>query len=293
MLGFEFDFARYVAERKGEVQRRARDGSAYAYSGERRVRRALASTRPVTMAIEATTRLWKSRARKELLDRSTKATDQNYPAIDRAAKAAGKSLGLTVPAVYVTDNEFPQASATLGTDEDPVIVVRKDVTESLDDKQLIAAIGYELGHVQNNQVILTTALFYLRHEAMFFVRWIVQPAVIALSSWSRRADITCDRASLIASRDLDATLAALVFSTMGDTGDESPREVLARLGETKRGVSKLADWFRDHPHLDKRARSVEMFADTGLYKKLTGVQGGGMSGEELDNKVTELLRVFA
>ncbi len=182
MVGFDFDFVRYVNYKKGQVEQRERDGAAYAYIGERKIRRALTSTRPVIIAIEATTRLWKSKARRELLGRASVASDAGNRGLYKAAQVAGESLGVEVPGLYVAD-DFPATAATLGTDEDTVIVVSRRAIDRMNERELVALIGHELGHVQNNHVIYSTALFYLRHEALFFVRWVVQPAIMALKGW--------------------------------------------------------------------------------------------------------------
>ncbi len=313
MVGIDFDFVRYVNYRKGQVEQRERDGAAYAYSGERKLRRALTSARPVLIAIEATTRLWKSKARRELLARSTVASDAHYTPLYRAARAAGESLGLVVPSVYVAEGDFPDASATLGTDEDTVVVIGRHAVERLTEPELAALVGHELGHVQNNHVAYSTALFYLRHEAMFFVRWIVQPAIMALKGWSRRAEITCDRAALIAVRDLDLALAAMVKVELdGDAGpaddvagEADPgssdkergmdvRAHLADLAAARGAVGRATDIFRAHPFLPKRARALEVFAQSLLYHKLTGqADAGGMSSDEVDAVVGELMSVFS
>jgi Zn-dependent protease with chaperone function len=319
ILGLDFDFPRYVAMRKGQVEQRARDGAAYSYSGERKLRRALTSTRPVTLAIEATTRLWKSRARRDLLARSEKASDRTHPRLHAAARAAGASLGLEVPAVIVPTEDFPESSATLGTEEDPIVVVSRSLMDQLDDRELVALVGHELGHVQNNHVLYATCHFYLRHEAFVFVRWIVQPAVMALSSWSRRAEVTCDRAALIAVRDLDVALAQMV--KCAGAGGEVPeiRDVRAHLAElagARRGVAAVTDLFRSYPHLVKRTRALEVFAESALYRKLTGnpeasaagaatagaatagaatagaATAGGLSADEVDQRVSEIVKVF-
>jgi hypothetical protein len=39
---------------------------------------------------------------------------------------------------------------------------------------------------------------------------------MTLQAWSRRAEVTCDRASLLAVRDLDKTLGALVKLELGE-----------------------------------------------------------------------------
>jgi len=295
VISIEFDFPRYIAQRRGEVEQRARDGAAYAFGGERKLRRALVSAKPVAIAIEATTRLWKSKARRDLLARSEKASDKTHSRVYQAALAAGRSLGVEPPAVVVAEGDFPVRSATLGTDEEPIIVVAREATERLDQRELVALLGHELGHVQNNQVFFATALFYLRHEAFFFVRWIVQPAVLALSSWSRRAEITCDRAALIAVRDLDVALSSMVKVALGEAAPEGgdARAALAELAEARRGVAVVADLFRGHPHLVKRARALEVFAGSALYQRLTGQpEAGGMSADEVDAKVSEIVKVL-
>lgn len=293
MISIDFDFPRYIAQRKGEVEQRARDGAAYAFGGERKLRRALVSARPVAIAIEATTRLWKSKARRELLARSQKASDKTYSKLYDAVRAAGRSLGVEPPAVVVPEGDFPARAATLGTDEEPVIVVSRAVADRLDQRELVALLGHELGHVQNNQVFFGTALFYLKHEAFFFVRWIVQPAVLALSSWSRRAEITCDRAALIAVRDLDVALASMVKVELED-GAIDARAALAELAEARRRVGVVLDLFRGHPHLVKRAKALEVFAESSLYKRLVGKEEeGGLSADEVDAKVSEIVKVLS
>ena len=49
-VGVDFDFARYVASRRSQVEARALEGAAYAYAGERKVRR----TRPRKTAVTRT-----------------------------------------------------------------------------------------------------------------------------------------------------------------------------------------------------------------------------------------------
>ena len=298
MVGIDFDFVRYVGYRKGQVEQRERDGAAYAYSGERKLRRALTSAKPVVIAIEATSRLWKSKARRELLDRSKVASDAHCAPVYRAARAAAESLGLDVPGVYVAD-DFPVASATLGTDDDTVVVISRRAAERLDERELVALVGHELGHVQNNHVLYATALFYLRHEAFFFVRWTVQPAIMALNGWARRAEVTCDRAALIAVRDLDTTLAAMVKVELdgeaGEAGDElDARAHLAELASSRGAVGRATEMFRAHPFLPKRARALDVFAQSLLYHKLTGqADAGGLAADEVDTQVAAIMSVFA
>src|ERR1044072_4482634 len=91
-VGVDFDFVKWIAIRRGTLEQQAREGAIYAFGGERKFRRTLTIARPVTMALEATTRLWRDVARTELLGTAVKVTDQQYPRVWHAAKLAGAAL---------------------------------------------------------------------------------------------------------------------------------------------------------------------------------------------------------
>src|SRR6478672_10443132 len=213
-VGVDFDFQRWIAARRGAMEQQAREGAAYAFVGERKFRRTLMLARPVTMAIEATTRLWRDVARTELLGTAVKVSDQQFPRVYEAARVAGAALHVKPPPVFAAPGSSIKVKV-LGTEDAPHLIVNLELAESLDDAELVAAIGHELGHVQNGHILYATALHYLSNSAAFFVRWIIQPAIMTLQAWSRRAEITCDRASLLALRDVDRTLAAMVKLDLG------------------------------------------------------------------------------
>jgi Zn-dependent protease with chaperone function len=118
---------------------------------------------------------------------------------------------------------------------------------------------------------------------------------MALQAWSRRAEITCDRAALLATRDLDVTLAAMVKIELGIEAGASFRldEYLRDLPDTKKGVGRYAELFRSHPYLPKRVQALKLFADGAYYASLTGGDPAGKtSTEDVDQQVADLLKVF-
>ena len=292
--GIDFDFTRWLAARRGSMEQQEREGAAYAFVNERKFRRTLMIARPVTMALEATTRLWRDVARSELLGTAVKVTDQQYPRVYEAAKAAGAALRVRVPPVFAAPSSSIKVKV-LGTEDAPHLIVNLDLAEKLDDTELIAAIAHELGHVQNGHILYATALHYLTNQAVFFVRWVIQPAIMTLQAWSRRAEVTCDRAALLAVKDLDKTLAAMVKLELGlEKGSAfNAQEYLKSIPDVKKGIGRFAEMFRSHPYVPKRVQALKLFADSALYASITGQDPAGKpSLPDIDKQVGDLISVF-
>jgi Zn-dependent protease with chaperone function len=276
------------------MEQSAREGAVYAFAGERKFRRTLAMARPVTMAAEATTRLWRDVARTELLGTAVKVSDHQYPRVYEAAKAAGAALRVRVPVVFAAPSDSIKVKV-LGTEDAPHLIVNLDLAEKLDDTELVAAIGHELGHVQNGHILYATALHYLTHSAAFFVRWVIQPAIMTLQAWSRRAEVTCDRAALLAVRDLDKTLGSLVKLELGldKASAFNADEYLKALPDVKKGIGRYAEIFRSHPYVPKRVQALRLFAGSALYASITGQDPAGKpSLPDIDKQVSDLISVF-
>ena len=293
-VGVDFDFAKWIAARRGQLEQQQREGTAYAFSGERKFRRTLMIARPVTMALEATTRLWRDVARTELLGTAVKVSDQQYPRVWEAAKVAGAALRVKPPAIFAAPAGNLKVKV-LGTEDAPHLIVNLELAEKLDDTELVAAIGHELGYVQNGFILYSTALHYLTNQAMFFVRWVIQPAIMTLQAWSRRAEVTGDRASLLCVKDLDKTLAALVKLELGlDKGSAfNAQEYLRSTPDAKKGIGRFAEMFRSHPYVPKRVQALKLFADSQLYASIVGDDPQGKpSLPDIDKQVADLISVF-
>jgi len=293
-VGVDFDFVRWIAARRGAMEQQAREGAAYAFTGERKFRRTLNIARPVTMALEATTRLWRDVARTELLGTAVKVSDQQYPRVFEATKAAAAALRIRVPVIFASPTSSIKVKV-LGTEDAPHLIVNLDLAEKLDDTELVAAVAHELAHIQNGHILYTTALHYLNNSAAFFVRWVVQPAIMTLQAWSRRADVTCDRASLLAVRDVDKALTSLVRLELGlDKGSAfNAEEYLKGLPDVKKGMGRFAEAFRSHPYVPKRVQCLKLFAGSALYANVTGQDPTGKpSLADVDKQCAELISVF-
>ena len=194
---------------------------------------------------------------------------------------------------------------TFGTADDPYIVVNAALIDHLSEPELLDVIGHECGHIQNNHVVYMTTLHFLKHAANMFLRWSVKPAVLALNGWARRAEITCDRAGLICTRDLDVSIGCLVKLAIGSQklySEVNLPEYLAQLDEAQAGLGRFDELTRTHPYLPKRVAALRLFAETTYFRSLvgTGRAAGapadalpaGTSKDECDARVAELIAVL-
>ncbi len=274
MVGIDFDFGRYINHRRGLAEKRVRDGAAYAYVGERKIRRALVSARPVTLALEATSRMWRGKGKGQLLASSVKASDKDYPEVLEAARIAADRLQLALPPVLVDPGGRVRVpAAALGVDDDAVVVLDASLCARLDPAELVFAIAHQLSHIQNEHILFVTALHYLKHESLLPIRWAAQPAIVALSAWARRAALTCDRAGLVATGDLEVAMRAL--------------------SKTEAPVGRYKELLQSQPDVEKRLQALRIFATTTFFLRLKGdTKATGISTEDADAKVGELLKVF-
>jgi Zn-dependent protease with chaperone function len=295
----DLSFPRYVAVRKGAADAQAREGSAYAYAGDLKVRATLDRVRPVTLAVEATVRLWQTVEKSRMLGTAVKVTPKQFPGVWKLVERCADTLRIAVPTVYVSPNIGALNAHTFGTAADPCIVINAALIDHLSEPEMLDVIGHECGHIQNNHVVYMTTLHFLKHAANLFLRWSVKPAVLALNAWARRAEVTCDRAALLCTRDLDVSIACLVKLALGSRklySDINVDEYLAQLEEAGRSVGRFDELTRSHPYLPKRVQALRLFAETAYYKGVVTAKGGatpaGMSKDECDAHVADLLAVL-
>ena len=111
----------------------------------------------------------------------------------------------------------------------------------------------------------------------------------------QRAEVTCDRAALLAVRDLDKTLAAMVRLELGlDKGSAfNAEEYLRAMPDVKKGLGRFAEMFRSNPYVPKRVAALRLFAGSALYAQITGQDPTGKPNmNDVDKQVTDLISVF-
>lgn len=270
------------------------EGARYAYGADLAMLRTFRRMRPVELAAASVVRAYKDVLSNQLLGTMTRVGPRQFPTMHRIATRCAERLGVPAPTLYVANSPFINAY-TFGTDEEAFIVVHSALVDHFDETELEFVIGHETGHVQNKHVVYGTVLQAMKTTAAALLKIVLPPVEVALHAWSRRAEITCDRAGLLCCGDLDAATRSFVKLACGSHKLYGEIDVAAYREQYEDGrssVGRFTEAFASHPYLPKRIRALEVFAESALYREATGTGEGGLTMEEVDRRTSELLRIL-
>jgi uncharacterized tellurite resistance protein B-like protein len=142
-----------------------------------------------------------------------------------------------------------------------LIGVTAGALEQLDDVELKSILGHELGHFLFGHNRLN-ALLNLNPE---------DPAITVLPPfgeslflrWRKKAEISCDRAGLLAGGDFRASARALLKATFGLSDRNLNLDVdalLEQINEIRSSPQLIDSVFASHPLLPIRLKALELFA---------------------------------
>lgn len=145
-----------------------------------------------------------------------------YPEIYKMVRECASVLGIGIPNVLIVPDingaEFNACTYALD-DIEPVILVTGLMVQRMTVDELKAIIGHECGHIHNHHGIygvLENIISVMGSVGILsfpgfrqFAALLTASTQIALSMWSRAAEVTADRAALICSGSVDVTKNAL------------------------------------------------------------------------------------
>ncbi|MFN7700506.1 MAG: M48 family metallopeptidase [Deltaproteobacteria bacterium] len=284
-------FADFVEQQKAGGYGK-REGARYAYAADLAMLRGFSRVRPVELAAATVVRMNKEFLRGTLLGSTVKVTERQFPSLYKLVERCARTLQVPVPQVYVANSPVMNAF-TFGTEDDSFIVLHSALVDSFTEKELLFVIGHETGHIQNRHVVYNTALILLQRMAELFIGPLVLPAVVALNAWYRRAEITCDRAGLLCSQDLDSASRSFIKLAVGSkrlSDEVDMSEFLAQHDEAQSSVGRYMEAFQSHPYLPKRIKALQVFAQSEIYRGALG-QTGGLAMNEVDDKTSAIIRM--
>jgi Zn-dependent protease with chaperone function len=185
-----------------------------------------------------------------------------------------------VPDLYMT--QFPYANAvTFGTDK-PVVVLNSELVRLLDADGRRAVLAHEAAHVHSDHVLYQTALLILLQigtRGLPALAGLPLYAIrLALLEWFRAAELSCDRAAALVTRDPQAVCRALMVLAAGEAAaDLSLDAFIAQAldyDEGPRGLERLTKLLQDlnvtHPMPVRRVRMLLDWVRGGEYDRIAG-----------------------
>jgi Zn-dependent protease with chaperone function len=188
----------------------------------------------------------------------------------------------TTPELYLTQTPFVNAGA-YGIDE-PFIVVHSSAIELLNDDELRVLLAHEMGHVISGHSLYRTIAAILALISLGALPALaglaLLPVRLAFLEWSRKAELSADRAGLLGSQDIVASQRLFMHFAGGGRGDNfvgqlnidafmTQANAYATTNEGLDIVYKvLATLALTHPMHTVRAGELQHWVASGEYERI-------------------------
>lgn len=214
--------------------------------------------------------------RQAYLGSSVRLGEDQLPEVWRAHARAYATLDLEpVPDLYLT--QFPVANAlTIGAGR-PIVVIQSGLVQLLDTEQLRAVFAHEAGHVLSDHVLYRTVLVVLmRLGSVPGIPLPLFPLRTALMEWFRAAELSCDRAAALVTRDPLTVCRTLMVVAAGAEAERLDLDVFIRQGaeyrEQASGMERLSRLMLDlnlvHPMPVRRVHELMDWVRGGDYDRI-------------------------
>jgi Zn-dependent protease with chaperone function len=184
-----------------------------------------------------------------------------------------------VPELYVSQTPLVNAAA-VGFDK-PFIVFNSGTIGLLNEDEQKDILGHELGHIMSGHTTYTTiAIIILTvgiNNLPFLAGMALLPFQLALMEWYRKAELSADRAGLLATQDLRVSMSTFLKMAGGGAGtDQISVDAFMEQAKAYESSNDFADkvWqiintaFRSHPFGTVRAAELQRWVDSGDFDKI-------------------------
>jgi Zn-dependent protease with chaperone function len=149
---------------------------------------------------------------------SVRVTERQFSRVHALHLEAARLLDVPAPELFVSQNPFLNAGA-VGM-ERPFVTLNSATVDMLDDDELLAVIGHELGHIKSGHVLYKTLLYVLLQLSQYAfnipLTGLALAAVIgALKEWDRKSELSADRAALLTVQDPELYIGTLMKTAGG------------------------------------------------------------------------------
>jgi Zn-dependent protease with chaperone function len=183
------------------------------------------------------------------------------------------------PDLYLT--QFPLANAyAIGTDR-PIVLLNSELVRILDEDGRRIVLAHEAAHIQSDHVLYRTALLILLQigsgARLPVLAGLPLLAIrMALLEWSRAAELSCDRAAALVTRDPQAVCQVMMVLAAGEAAQDLNLDAFIAQGMdyevTGSGLERLTKLMQDlnvtHPMPVRRVRMLLDWVREGDYDRM-------------------------
>lgn len=220
----------------------------------------------------------------DLVANHVKVSPRQCPKIYEIFRDAVEALGVSEPALFI--GQSPEFKAYTSGSERPFIVVNSTLVEMLTEDELHVVLGHELGHIKCRHVIYIMVSEFVRDfadliaGATFGLGNLLSSGLeLGLFNWYRKAEISCDRAALLVSQNLDACLrvqmkmaggSGIIADQMNTEEFVLQADLYSELdSETFSKIYKfLMTKYQTHPYSVLRAKDIKVWAEGDQYQNI-------------------------
>ena len=248
------------------------DPSILRYPNEERLLKSLLSIYGLRETVNLFIKIFSTLFEGFLLGEAIKATEKSYPHIYKIGRRVSSILDLKNPPDIFVAQEPLFIAYTIGTKEKHQIVLSSALVENFSEREISFVIGHEVGHIIFDHLVFHSliAFWSLFISRIPFLKYILFPSFLPLLTWSRNAEISADRVGLFVSRDIKASINAMIKLSGGKgiLKYVNPQEYMKQFDLLKKSPGRFLEIFSTHPFLPKRGKALFVFYNSLFYKNV-------------------------
>ena len=272
------NFGAYVAKMKQQDNLHRINGIPdYAFPLDLKLREKIRKL-PVYMQLSKRIAVQNEARYRQLLQASALQVGPNqFPNIYEIALDCAKRLHIGPPNVFVEHDHDLNAYTFASDTATPVIVVTSGAVERLTAGELKCVIGHECGHVHNEHVVYESIVNWI-FNAMnagglggMALELLSATTILLFKEWKRAAEVTCDRAGMICSDNVEDAINVNKKLTYGGflNQDDDPamvdiEELKRQFGSISTVASVIAEMNNTHPSGIRRVLCSDEFTHCDL-----------------------------
>ena len=163
--------------------------------------------------------------------------------------------------------------------EKPFIILNSGTISLLDDDELRYILGHELGHILSEHVLyrtMTVLLVQLAGLGFPIVGLAARAVLVGLLEWSRKSELSCDRAGLLAVQDPDVVMRTMLKMAGGGDVEQMDLGEFIKQAEAYRDSGDVADQVfkilnlmgTTHPFWVLRLSELRTWIESGSYDRI-------------------------